>query len=327
MKYVQLFFIFMILTNSTLVCQVNTLDNFYGINEINYQKCIEMISANKVKKDVLIESLVKKILQPFAVSKPWFKIGPCSVSTALAIRDEKGIPYILYNPTFFRSFSSMQFSTTSTNYSPANWEILTVLSHEIAYHLNNHLVDPPSNATSIKLELEADETAGFILFTLGATLAEAQAALYNPLVSEKGSFTHPPRSERLKAIELGYIRARGYFNQLLNPIASLMTDIDGTEYEVTKMGSMSWTKRNLEVSRFRNGDLIPHDQSEEAWKRAKENQQPAWCYYDNNPENGKIYGKLYNWYAVSDTRGICPKGWHVPKDDEWTLLLNQIGNI
>jgi uncharacterized protein (TIGR02145 family) len=88
---------------------------------------------------------------------------------------------------------------------------------------------------------------------------------------------------------------------------------------------MSWTKRNLEVSRFRNGDVIPHAQSEEAWKRAKVNQQPAWCYYDNDPENGKIYGKLYNWYAVSDTRGICPKGWHVPTDNEWTTLTDYFG--
>ena len=85
--------------------------------------------------------------------------------------------------------------------------------------------------------------------------------------------------------------------------------------------------KNLDVSKFRNGDEIPHTQSDEAWQKAAMSQQPAWCYYDNNPENGKIYGKLYNWYAVNDTRGICPKGWHVPKVDEWTLLLNQIGNI
>ena len=54
-------------------------------------------------------------------------------------------------------------------------------------------------------------------------------------------------------------------------------------------------------------------------------QQPAWCYYDNNQENGKIYGKLYNRYAVSDPRGLAPLGWHVPTDNEWTTLADYLG--
>jgi uncharacterized protein (TIGR02145 family) len=45
--------------------------------------------------------------------------------------------------------------------------------------------------------------------------------------------------------------------------------------------------------------------------------KPAWCYYDNDPANGSKYGKLYNWYAINDSRGIAPKGWHVPSDTEW----------
>jgi uncharacterized protein (TIGR02145 family) len=88
---------------------------------------------------------------------------------------------------------------------------------------------------------------------------------------------------------------------------------------------MNWSKRNLEVSKFRNGDEIPHTQSDEAWQKAAMSQQPAWCYYDNNPENGKIYGKLYNWYAVNDPRGLCPEGWHVPTFKEWDNLINYLG--
>ena len=65
-----------------------------------------------------------------------------------------------------------------------------------------------------------------------------------------------------------------------------------------------WQTENLNVDRFRNGDLIPHVESAEEWKKAGNKGQPAWCYYDNDPENGKIYGKLYNWYAVNDRRGI-----------------------
>jgi hypothetical protein len=76
---------------------------------------------------------------------------------------------------------------------------------------------------------------------------------------------------------------------------------------------------------FRNGDLIPHIESNEEWKRADENKKPAWCYYDNDPANGPKYGKLYNWYAVSDPRGLCPVGWHVPSEDEWTELTDALG--
>jgi uncharacterized protein (TIGR02145 family) len=104
-----------------------------------------------------------------------------------------------------------------------------------------------------------------------------------------------------------------------------MEDIDGNIYPFLSINGKCWMAKNLDVSKFRNGDLIPQAQSAEAWEEAGENAQPAWCYYDNNPENGKIYGKLYNWYAVNDRRGICPQGWHVPSDTEWTKLTNDLG--
>lgn len=104
-----------------------------------------------------------------------------------------------------------------------------------------------------------------------------------------------------------------------------MEDIDGNIYPFLSINGKCWMAKNLDVSKFLNGDLIPQAQSAEAWEEAGENAQPAWCYYDNNPENGKIYGKLYNWYAVNDRRGICPQGWHVPSDTEWTKLINYLG--
>jgi hypothetical protein len=70
--------------------------------------------------------------------------------------------------------------------------------------------------------------------------------------------------------------------------------------------------KNLDVDRFRNGDPVPQIKDKEEWVKAGRNRQPAWCYYDNDPENGKIYWKLYNWYAVNDKRGLAPVGWQVP---------------
>jgi uncharacterized protein (TIGR02145 family) len=83
--------------------------------------------------------------------------------------------------------------------------------------------------------------------------------------------------------------------------------------------------KNLDVSNFRNGDPIPEAKTNEEWVKAGENEQPAWCYYDNNPANGAKYGKLYNWYAVNDSRGLAPTGYHIPSDAEWTTLENFLG--
>jgi uncharacterized protein (TIGR02145 family) len=98
------------------------------------------------------------------------------------------------------------------------------------------------------------------------------------------------------------------------------------EFNIVKLGNQEWTKRNLEVDRFRNGELITHIESAEEWTKAGVEGQPAWCYYDNDPENGKKYGKLYNWYAVNDPRGLAPEGWHIPTDEEWTGLQEYLGD-
>ncbi|MBM3399551.1 MAG: hypothetical protein FJY15_03185, partial [Bacteroidetes bacterium] len=92
--------------------------------------------------------------------------------------------------------------------------------------------------------------------------------------------------------------------------------------EEVKIGTQTWMAKNLDVSTFRNGDAIPEAKTAEEWKAYTAATEAAWCYYDNNPENGKIYGKLYNWYAVNDPRGLAPKGWHIPTDKEWTSLTN-----
>lgn len=91
------------------------------------------------------------------------------------------------------------------------------------------------------------------------------------------------------------------------------------------IGSQIWTTRNLNEGRFANGETILNAKSDEEWLRAGANQQPAWCYFENNPENGPKYGRLYNWYAVTDPRGLCPAGWHVPDEEEWTLLIDELG--
>jgi uncharacterized protein (TIGR02145 family) len=96
--------------------------------------------------------------------------------------------------------------------------------------------------------------------------------------------------------------------------------------QTVTIGTQVWMTKNLNVDKFRNGDSIPQAKTDEEWKKAGENGQPAWCYYDNNPANGAKYGKLYNFYAVNDSRGLAPKGYHIPTDAEWTTLIDYLGS-
>ncbi len=97
-------------------------------------------------------------------------------------------------------------------------------------------------------------------------------------------------------------------------------------YKTVKIGTQIWMTENLNVDRFRNGDLIPEVKTKEEWVAAGKRGNPAWCYYDNNPENGKKFGKLYNWYAVNDKRGLAPKGWHIPTYPEFQILGAAVNN-
>jgi uncharacterized protein (TIGR02145 family) len=80
--------------------------------------------------------------------------------------------------------------------------------------------------------------------------------------------------------------------------------------------------RNWDGTTFRNGDTIPEVTDNLTWASLT---TPAWCYYDNDPANGAIYGKLYNWYAVNDSRGFAPFGWRVPDEDDIVDLSTCLG--
>ena len=95
--------------------------------------------------------------------------------------------------------------------------------------------------------------------------------------------------------------------------------------EEIKIGNQIWMKSNLDVETFRNGDSIMQATSFQQWSESMESKQPVWCYYDYDATNGEKWGKLYNWYAVNDPRGLAPLGWHVPSDNEWELLADFLG--
>ena len=87
-----------------------------------------------------------------------------------------------------------------------------------------------------------------------------------------------------------------------------------------KIGNQTWTTKNLDVTTYRNGDAIPQVQDKKAWANLITG---AWCYHENKAANGTIYGKLYNWYAVNDPRGLAPKGYHIPTGEEWSIIIHE----
>jgi uncharacterized protein (TIGR02145 family) len=98
---------------------------------------------------------------------------------------------------------------------------------------------------------------------------------------------------------------------------------DVAQIETVTIGSQVWTVSNLNVSTYRNGDKIPQVQNGDVWKTLTTG---AWCYYNNDASNGIPYGKLYNWYAVNDPRGLAPNGYHIPTDAEWKKLSDYINS-
>jgi uncharacterized protein (TIGR02145 family) len=94
--------------------------------------------------------------------------------------------------------------------------------------------------------------------------------------------------------------------------------------ETVKIGNQEWSTSNLDSDKFNNGDPIPEIQNMDEWNQASKNKQPAFCYYDNSSANGELYGKLYNWYAVTDPRGIAPVGFRIPNEQDLIELLNTL---
>ena len=99
------------------------------------------------------------------------------------------------------------------------------------------------------------------------------------------------------------------------------TDIDGNTYQSVIIGEQEWFAENLRTSKYSDGTVIPNVTDDAGWENYSET--AAWCNYKNDNQYDTIYGKLYNWYAV-ETGKLCPTGWHVPTDSEWTELTDYL---
>lgn len=105
----------------------------------------------------------------------------------------------------------------------------------------------------------------------------------------------------------------------------VLVDQDQHVYRTLILGPYEIMAENLNTAHYRNGDPILHAVDNSVWSDLHLDSTGAWAYYDNNPAMECPYGKLYNWYAVADPRGICPLGWHVPSEAEWSDFITYFG--
>jgi uncharacterized protein (TIGR02145 family) len=122
------------------------------------------------------------------------------------------------------------------------------------------------------------------------------------------------------------LRNEGKSSVLFNPDKTYGTliDQDGYVYKTTKIGSQTWMAENLRTTKYRDGSTIPYVTANAAWAALNSG---AYCNYKNTINNDTIatFGRLYNYFAVIDSRNLSPIGWHVPTDDEWTILTEYLG--
>jgi len=170
-----------------------------------------------------------------------------------------------------------------------------LLSVPYALYSNSSATSTPQNLTSV---LNAGNSAN------------------NTKIINLGDPVNPKDAVNKDYVDAQILLLQNYINTL--PV----TDIDGNTYLPVTICNQTWTKSNLNVSHYRNGDVIPQVTDPTQWANLTTG---AWCYYNNDPANGAIYGKMYNWYAVNDPRGLAPQGWHVPTDTEWNTLITCLG--
>ncbi|HOD55671.1 MAG TPA: fibrobacter succinogenes major paralogous domain-containing protein [Candidatus Cloacimonadota bacterium] len=101
----------------------------------------------------------------------------------------------------------------------------------------------------------------------------------------------------------------------------IVTDIDGNVYKTVTIGYQVWMAENLKTTKLNDSTGIPYVTSDGIWAGLATS---GYCYYDNSWGNALIYGALYNWHTVN-TGKLCPTGWHVPTNEEWTTLMTYLG--
>jgi len=161
--------------------------------------------------------------------------------------------------------------------------------------------------------------------TIDGSTASAGSGLGSFVVNITGlqpGVTYYVRAYATNIAGTAYGSQVSFKTELEDGATATVTDIDGNTYRTVVIGDKWWMAENLKTTRYRNGIDISYPGSNDiSWQN---NTSGAYAWYDNDISNKDIYGALYNWHAVNNSNGLCPAGWRVPSDDEWTDLTNYL---
>jgi len=249
----------------------------------------------------------------------------------------------------YTDINTTSYTTTTFDPTRENWYFLEVVDYwgqsSIGSGMTNEIESPPIQS---ELYLKVYEEGSFIItwsqdddedfqsYTLYESLSEDMSGQTEVFTSENNSDT----SYTVTGVSENEIR---YYQIVVDDMWGLqsdsevgnlgfITDIDANVYKIVQIGDQVWMAENLKVTHYRNGDEIPTGLSTATWVDGcgycgewALTTDGAYAVYDDNSSNIDIYGNLYNWHAVDDSRGISPTGFHIPTDDEFTLLENYLG--
>ena len=222
-------------------------------------------------------------------------------------------------------------NTTAVPVPPSNLTGSVVSSSQI----NLSWTDNSTNETGFKIERKT----GTGTYAIVGTTATNVSAFNDTGLAPSTAYNYRVYSYNSAGNSLTYsneliLTTANVINTAINVPGPNLTDIDGNIYQSVTNCGLTFTKTNLNVSKYSDGTPIPQVTDPSQWASLTTG---AWCYYNNDPANGAIYGKLYNWYAVAGIyhaasvanptlrKKLAPTGWHIPSDNEWTALTTCLG--
>ena len=178
----------------------------------------------------------------------------------------------------------------------------------------------------IKTETDPLGGSAYTLSSISQLLSVPYALVSNNGISRISEFGDSLVLTNGKSIIIPGLSAANPKTNPKSGYGSNITDKEGNSYKTVYIGTQQWMAENLKVSIYSDGTTIPNITDNTQWQN---NTTGAWAYYNNDAANNAKYGKLFNWYAVSKTtngnKNVCPTGWHVPTDSEWTVLTDYLG--
>jgi uncharacterized protein (TIGR02145 family) len=238
---------------------------------------------------------------------------------------KNGIPFKISNDKlFFISMNEVEFSTSDIN---GNDFIIDMLSDIPKFYLGGTFSNFNDNVKKALLQVFGEIQLSVNLINssdgesdwLNLQLNNDLTIEYSLESDEEGYENEDEEEDLQDEYEVAELVSTAEISSEKN---TTVTDIDGNSYNLVEIDTQLWISKNLNISKYRNGDEIPQVQDAAEWAVLTTG---AWCYYENKEENGITYGKLYNWFAVNDPRGLAPEGFHIPSDEEWNCLTEYLG--